>query len=95
MFHMRVIVCFRANWRTFQPKLKKINPYPLLKKKKKKKKKRIFFKEIKFLVLILKKFQETKTKKIPYISGNGTFQSTPRKFHIFQKIKTPKKIFIL
>ena len=35
MFHMRVIVCFRANWRTFQPKLKKINPYPLLKKKKK------------------------------------------------------------
>ena len=31
-------------------------------------------------------------KKASYISGNGTFQSTPRKFLVFQETETPKKI---
>ena len=49
----------------------------------------------------IKRFQETETpKKLSYISvnrsprkisGNGTFQSTPRKFLILQETKTPKK----
>ena len=30
-------------------------------------------------------------KKASYISGNGTFQSTPRKFLVFQETETPKK----
>ena len=32
-------------------------------------------------------------RKTYYISGNGTFQSTPRKCLTFQEIETPKKIF--
>ena len=31
-------------------------------------------------------------KKASYISGNGTFQFTPRKFLVFQETETPKKI---
>ena len=55
----------------------------------------------------IKKIQETETpKKIIYISGNrnpkkasyilgdGTFQSTPRKFLILQKTEPPKKFLI-
>ena len=55
----------------------------------------------------IKKIEETVTlKKIPdisgngnpkkasYISTNGSFQSTPRKFLIFQEMETTKKIFI-
>ena len=56
----------------------------------------------------IKKIQEMQTplKKIPYISGNGNaksasnilgkgiFQSTPRKFLIFQEKKTLKKFLI-
>ena len=45
---------------------------------------------------------DTPKKKIPYISGNGnlkeayilgkgTFQSTPRKYLIFQETETPQK----
>ena len=33
-------------------------------------------------------------KKASCISGNGTFQSTPRKFLILQETKTPKKLLI-
>ena len=55
----------------------------------------------------IEKFQETETpKKIPYvsgnrkpkkasdISGNGTFQSTPKKFIILQETEVPKKFLI-
>ena len=55
----------------------------------------------------IKKFQETETpKKTPYISGNrkpkkasdisgnGTFQFTPRKFIILQETEVPKKFLI-
>ena len=33
-------------------------------------------------------------KRASYISANGTFQSTPRKFLIFQETETPKKFLI-
>ena len=55
----------------------------------------------------IKRFQETKTpkkffyisvneipKKACYTSGNGTFQSTPRKFFILQETKALKKFLI-
>ena len=55
----------------------------------------------------IKKIQETETpkkilyilgnrnrKKASYISGNGIFQSTPRKLLILQETKTPKKFLI-
>ena len=40
---------------------------------------------------IKKKSGNEKTKKASYISGNGTFQSSPRKFLIFQETEEPKK----
>ena len=57
----------------------------------------------------IKNFQETETpkkknsyisgnrnpKKAFYILGNGTFQSTPRKFILFLEIETLKKILML
>ena len=58
----------------------------------------------------IKKVQETETtetpnkipyisengnpKKASYISGNQTFQTTPRKFLILQEMKTPNKLLI-
>ena len=33
-------------------------------------------------------------KKASYISGNGTFQYTPRKFLIFHETEAPKKLLI-
>ena len=91
---------FRATWRTFQPKLKKIKTiHP--------EKNSWYFRKWNLFVLILKKFRKRRPwKKIPYISGNGnpkiisyilgngTFQSTLRKFLIFQKTETPKKLLI-
>ena len=91
-----------TTWRTFQPKLEKI-------KKNTPRKKFLIFQEIELLTSNIKKLQGTETrKKIHYISGNGnskkasyilgkgTFQSTPRKFLIFQETEIPlKNIFIL
>ena len=70
-------------------------------------KKFLLLQEMDFLGSNIAKFKETETlKKIPYISenrspkqasyisGNRTFQSTPREFLILQETETSKKFFI-
>ena len=67
----------------------------------------LYFRKWNFVRQILQIFQETEIpKNIPYISGNGkrknasyisrngTFQSTSRKFLIFQETETLKKFLI-
>ena len=77
---------------TFQLKLEKI------KKSTPPQKNYLHFLKWNFLALILKSslyfliFQEIETlKKASYISGNGTFHSTPKKFLILQETETLKK----
>ena len=55
------------------------------------KKNSFYFSKWNFLVLISKISRNRNPKKACYISANGTFQSTPRKFLILQETKAPRK----